>query len=409
MPTYTYALTGGTDAVAGYGDQWKVGFIGTWNALDSWTLAITGGEGNLTIGLGVFANLSPSVCFTYKKRVYIGAGSRYLYSENGDPTAWEEQDAGAGFQPYLSEFGYQDGITAISQIQGRLAIFAGRSIQIWTPDADPNNFAIVQTLDNIGTNAPLSVQNLGDYDVLFLDSTGIRSLRSREVTLNAYVDDVGSPIDSFIQDALLTYNASTAVGIVEPTDKDYWIYLGGNIYVFSRHPSSKIAAWSTYVPSDNYGVTFLPRKMVVLNGRTYIRAQPGVGGVDYLYLYGGASNNSYDANTIVSIQTPWLFDKTPDTLKQFVSMNTVIQGRWTITISADPQSNTFKTVIPARGIAATPSSLADSTYDLMTYPVPGLKGTHFSVKAVSTPAAATLPALLSELTVHYNKAGDKTT
>jgi hypothetical protein len=404
----TYALAGGATAVAGYGDQWKVGFIGTWAIGDTWSLAITGGQGNLTLGLGVFGGLVPSVCFTYKNRVYVGAGSSFLFSDNGDARSWEEQSPGAGSVVYLSQFGSQDTINGLSQIQGRLAVFGTRSVEIWTVDADPNNFALVQTLDNIGTGAPLSVQNLGDFDVLFLDATGIRSLRSREVTLNSYVDDVGSPVDSFIQDALLTNNASTAVGIVEPTDKDYWLYLGGNIYVFSRHPSAKIAAWSTYVPSDNYGTGFTPNKMVTLNGRTYVRGTDGSAN-DYLYLYGGASNNTYDANTIVSIQTPWLFDKTPDTLKQFVSMNAVIEGRWTMTISADPQSNTFKTVIPARGTAATPSSLADSTYDLMTYPVPGLKGTHFSVKAVSTPAAATQPAVLSELTVHYNKAGDKTT
>lgn len=405
MPYPNFA--GGTDPIQGYGDRWKILFAGAWAATDTWTVSIASSSGNVTFGVGNLHALTPTVCFTYKNRVYLGMGTQVNYSENFDPTAFEEQSPGAGFLRYLTNFGSQDVIGALSQLQGRLAIFGRRSIQLWTTDADPNNFAIAQTLDNIGTAAPLSVQNIGDFDVYFLDDTGVRSLRVMEVTLNAMIDDIGSPIDDFVRAALLTNAASTAVSIVEPTNKQYWLYLGGNIYCLSRFRTSKVSAWSTFLPKDQAGTTFAPKKMVVLNGRVYIRGTAG--GSDYLYLYGDADNTTYDANTPVTVQLPWLAgggkSNLPDTTKQGVGCSAVWQGNWKLQVSFDPQSNTFKTVIPARGSAATPNALTDSTYDLGKYSIPGMFGTHFSFLATSTPAASKSPAILSSITLRWNDAG----
>ena len=126
---------------------------------------------------------------------------------------------------------------------------ARRSVQIWSVDADPGNFALVQEMDNIGSKAPLAAQNIGDFDVIILDDTGFRSLRTREVTLNAYVDDLGVAIDSLVQTDLQSVSAATCAAVVEPTTKNYWAYLNGKIYVFARFSSSKISAWSTYLPT----------------------------------------------------------------------------------------------------------------------------------------------------------------
>jgi hypothetical protein len=405
MPTYNYILAGGADPVAGWGDRWKIGFGGTFAAAgEQWTMQITSDEGDFTLGSGaLFAQGSSlggsPVCLTYRNRVYLSLGSQFNFSDNDDPTAWEEQAPGAGFVPYVSQYGNQDSVEAFSVLQGRLCVFGRRSIQIWTIDADPSNFALVQALDNIGTIFPLSTQQLGDFDVLFLDDTGIRSLRSREVTLNAYVDDVGSQIDDFVRDALLT-NAGPVCGIVEPTTKNFWLSLNGVIYVLSRHQSSKVSAWGTYLPVGSDGVNFTPQKFEILNGRVYCRAVEGG-----LYLYGGANNTTYDNSTIVTVQVPWLDDKRPDHRKQFTAINAVIAGKWTVSLSADPQSNVFTTCIPTRGSATVPNTLTDSTYDLRNFSVPGLIGTHFSIKCVSVPGAATDPAVLSSLTLHYNNAG----
>ena len=253
MPTntYTYPFSGGSTGIAGYGDRWLISFGGTWAHDEKWGLIFVSTAGDYDIGSINFfsASLLLRQCATFNDRVYIGAGPQFNFSDNGDPTAWEQQSPGAGEVQYLSYFGGQDAIWALSQLQGRLVVIARRSIQIWTVDADPANFALVQELDNIGTKAPLAVQNLGDFDVVILDDTGFRSLRTREVTLNAYPDDIGTPIDSLVQSDIQAVGVTGACGVVDPLTKTYMCYLNGKIYVYSRWPSSKISAWTTFLPT----------------------------------------------------------------------------------------------------------------------------------------------------------------
>ena len=406
MPTYTYPFSGGIDAQTGWGDRWNITFGGTWAFSDGWSIAVTSTEGDFTLGVGrLFINnlgsalMPATVCFTYRNRVYLGLGSQFNFSENGDPTSWEEQNPGAGFVEYLSEFGSQDTIVAFGQLQGRLAVIAERSIQLWQVDADPANFQLVQTLDNIGTLSALAVQQQGDLDVLFLDATGVRSIRSREVTLNAYVDDVGSPIDVFIQVALDAVGGSGACAIVEPQTKNYWLYLNGIIYVLSRHPSAKITAWSEYEPRGDNNATFAAQKFVVLNRRVYCRST-----TRGFYVYGGATNTVYDQYAIVTLQTPYLDDKRPGNKKSFQGLSHAKEGKWEISLSADPQSNNF---VPFSnfGTTASPDALTDSSYDLGNMESQ-LIGTHFSAKAVSQPdvAKTSLPVVFGSLLIYYNPA-----
>lgn len=270
MPTVTtnYDFAGGTAPISGFGDRWQIQFGGTWDTLEKWGLTFVSTESDFDVGSINFyaASVTPTVAFVFKNRAYLGSSTQFNYSDNGTPLGWEQQSPGAGFQKYLSYFGGQDTVNAMSQLQGRFIVVARRSVQIWNTDADPSLFALVQEMDNIGTQAPLSVQNIGDFDVIILDDTGFRSLRTREVTLNAYVDDVGVAIDSLVQADLLSVAASTCCGIVEPTTKNYWGYLNGKIYVLSRYPSSKVQAWTTFLPQYEAYTTLNP-------GANYVASQ----------------------------------------------------------------------------------------------------------------------------------------
>lgn len=257
MGTTTIAFAGGVSPIQGFGSRQLVGFNGTWAAGEHWAFELVSPTlGNIQVGLGQLAGLTPTCLLNFKQRVYIGLGTRFAFSDNDLPTNLEEQDPGAGFVDFMSNFGSQDAIACLGVLQGRLVVLGNRSIQIWTANGDPKQFNLAQVLDNIGTNAPLSGQQVGDYDFLFLDpDTGVRSLRSREVTLNAYVDDLGVPIDSLIQAALVGYDASGACGVVDPVSKRYWLFLKDKIYVFSMFRSSKISAWTTFLPTyDSLGI-----------------------------------------------------------------------------------------------------------------------------------------------------------
>lgn len=260
MPVYNYAFGNGANAIQGYGDRWQIQFGGTWLLFEKWGITLVTTAGDFDVGSINFFSSSvvPDVCFVFRNRVYIAGSTQFNYSDNGDPLGWEQQNPGAGDTPYLSYFGGQDVIYAFAQLQGFLLVIARRSVQIWTTDADPANFAFQQEMDNIGTRAPLSAQNLGDLDVIILDDTGFRSLRTREVTKNAYVDDLGVPVDSLVQADLRSVSASTCVGIVDPATKNYWGYLNGKIYVLARYPSGKIQAWSTYLPQYEAYATVNP-------------------------------------------------------------------------------------------------------------------------------------------------------
>lgn len=250
MATYTNAFASGVAEIPAYGQKSKVRFVQTWVAGDTWTLPITSTiQGDLTLGKGNIAGLSYVSAFKFANRMYLAGGSQFNFSQNGDVTLWEEQDPGAGLINYLTRFGSQDSVKAFASFQGNLVVFGTSSLQVWSVDADPDNFVLRQTIDNTGTVAPLSVQKLGDLDVFFLDSSGIRSLQTNLQALNASLDDVGTAIDSIVRTAMLGYDESAACGIIEPTTKQYWLYLNGTIYVLSRFPGSKIEAWSTFKPT----------------------------------------------------------------------------------------------------------------------------------------------------------------
>jgi len=274
----TFAFSGGVAPDAARGQKSKVRFGGTWVDGDTWRIdGVSTLSGNFTLGKGNISGQTFTGAKTLRNRMYLAFGSNFAMSAVGDPTGWEDQGIGAAVVPYLSQYGGQDTVTAFASTQGRLAVFGERSIQIWGINADPNQFELIQALDNAGTIAQKSVQSIGDADVLYLDSSGIRSLRAKETSLNSSVNDIGTAIDELIRVALVSYDASLAVAVVEPTTRQYWLFLNGDIYVLSYFPESKVVAWSTYK------ATYDPAEVITADQGTY---QPPLGFVNYTTVIG---------------------------------------------------------------------------------------------------------------------------
>lgn len=259
MATTTYSFVGGRAPASGWGNRAKARFIGTWANGETWTAPISSTlSGALTLGKGNISGQDFVSTFKLGNRMFVAFDGKFALSAIGDPTQWEEQDPGAGVVSFVSQFGQTDEVQAFASMQGRLAVFGTFSTQIWAVNADPAQFALQQALDQTGTIAPASVQSIGDLDIYYLDRTGVRSLRAKEATLNAYVEDVGTPVDSLIR-ALLsefgeTYeDVNVACAIVEPSTKQYWLHVRdpsfltpGTMFVLSRYPLSKISAWSQF-------------------------------------------------------------------------------------------------------------------------------------------------------------------
>ena len=252
-PTVT-VMTASYGAVTSVGAQYLISVLSDWKLGDWATVVFTEDISAVTVvvGYGDITGLTPSFLLTYKNKLYLICGDKFFFSDVGSPTVINDPNGtGNGFVETSNFTSENEDLVALASYQGRLAVFSRRNTQVWNVDALPENYTQIQLLQNVGTMAKLSVQSVGDLDVFFLSDSGVRSLRVRDSSLNAYVVDVGSPIDTLIQAALLSVtgeNNEDACGIVEPTSNRYWLYLKGLIYVLSYFPSSKIIGWTTFTP-----------------------------------------------------------------------------------------------------------------------------------------------------------------
>lgn len=392
MPTLGTTITplaGGLTGSAGTGEDVNVAFLNTWDTNDKFTLLVINNTTAVQVGFGAgqVTGVIPNFAFTFLDKVYFLAGASVFFSTEGQPTLFNDVYSTSptdGFVGMSNQYSAPENLQAIASYQGRLAFFSRNTIQIWQTDTNPALWANTQILANTGTMAPLSVQSVGDLDVLYLNDSGVRSLRPRVTDLNAYVDDVGSPIDALITAGLIAdaNNGALACGVVEPTANRYWLYLNGVIYVRSEFPSSKVKAWTTYTPTfflAGIQTTFVPQKFVVLGGRVYCLGTAG--GSTYVLLFGGTNNTSYDATQCIG-QIPFLDCGSPGTMKSSVRLDMLMTGTWILKGSMniyDNNLNTFKTIIPATNVATTESGGIFPYTD---------RGTHFSLWFSSTDAAA---------------------
>lgn len=403
----SFTLANGVTAVGATSQVSYLIFGGTvaltqWNYFDTWKIILVANNIRYTIGGGNIVNTVPSYCLPLGTKMYFCSGNTFYFSAVNDPTKWEAQDSGAGFQPAFDQFQAPSDVVSLGNYQGKLAVFCQRNIITYNVNADPTLMNQAQNMQNIGTMAKASVQSIGEEDVLFLASNGVRSLRVRDSSLAAIVIDVGSPVDNLITAALNSAGSNSgAFAVVEPTSNIYWLFLKGTFYVLSYFPTLKITAWSTFKPTyyvNGVLTTFNPIKGVVFNNQIYLLTDDGS-----LFVYGGLDNNTYDGS-IVTVETPWLDDKSPSKNKGFVSVDIGISGKWTLSAGCDPISGTLEDVA-ITGDPATPDSSIDSTYDkLMVAYI--ANGTHFRMRAVSDQSNVGI-IKLSTLSIKYEPQDEK--
>lgn len=392
-PTATL-MAGGVTGVSGVSQDSRFIVGGTWAIGDTINLVFTDAVTGVQqfVGAGELTGQQPTFCFTYKNREYLLAGTKWLFSAIDAPTVFNDVNAlGNGVIELSDFFDAPEIAVSMANYQGNMAVLAQDNIQIWQVDPDPTLFKQLQVLENIGTFAAESTQALGDLDVLFLHYTGIRSLRVRDSSNNAFVVDVGSAIDALIQAKLITCSGTekaAACGIVEPSSNRYWLFLKDTVYVLSYFPTNKIVAWATYAPTYDASGTqtaFTPQKFIIYNGQVYCRAS------DAAYVYGGSDNNTYDA-CVCEWDTSYLDFKQPGRMKQTESMGFACSGAWDVSVSADPKSGTLEKVYSNNGASYDIGSATKQTY-----------GSHIKWQGKTTGSTA---AVFSSLNMQY-KLADK--
>jgi hypothetical protein len=280
----------------------------------------------------------------------------------------------------------EETLTVAQEYQGLMAIFSANNIRIWSISEDSSINVFLQTLQNTGTTAPGSVVPYGNNDVFYLDTSGIRSIKARDSSNAAYVSDVGTPIDTHIRDYMDTLTEeeiAAAVGVVEPIDGRFWLGIKNRIYVLSYFPAAKISAWSYYE------VDFDIQHFAKVGDRIYVRGKDD-GGVDRLYLYGGADNNTYpDENEdICIIELPYFSAKNPAAFKELLGFDIIGTNSWKVELLPDPANEATKV---NQGIAT------GTTYGKPRYGVTGVS----SLFAVNLTCSSAGQATLSALAMHY--------
>jgi hypothetical protein len=308
-------------------------FGGTYEANDLFLINIAGvaysSRGSAS-GVGISA-------FTYKQRMWSVAGTLFLGSKLNTPNNWSDAAVASGYVQIdaSNESEGSERLVCVGQYSNYAVVFGRSQIRLYTISTDASEISFYQSLDNTGTFAARSVLSYGNNDVFYLDPTGIRSIRARDVLNAAYVNDVGTAIDPFVHSHLRELAIDTitrAVSVVEPVDGRYWLAIDNRIYVLSYFPSSKVTAWSYYE------TPFRVQDFVRDNALLYAR-----GDDDRIYLYGGDSGEEYpgDGEQPVSVELPFLNADSPSAQKMLTGADVALTNEWLIKILPDPNNESI--------------------------------------------------------------------
>lgn len=461
----TYAFSGASAEVRDYGQRSKFRFGGTWAVGDTWTAAVTSTlSGNFTFGKGNISDKTITSVFKFRNRAILGFNGGFALSAIDDPTGWEEQNVGSAVIPFTTQYGNGDSAYGFASIGNRFAVFGEKTTQIWTIDADPSKWVLSQVLDNTGTKHGNGIQAIGEVDVFYPDRTGIRSLRSKELSGDAFVSDVGTPIDSIVRAKikLAEDNSYPICSAIDPVTKNYWVFIYDTIYVLTQSPISKITAWATFEP------TYLPLTTLIsgtstitgltigvryhwqkganatsLTNGTEVLLKEGtftaqgtsvtitgatsdsflwksdntfrpkkmfvVNGIVYLI---GSNNRLYSYDPSVAdwsptyVETPWIDMGSPSKRKQFQAIDIAAVGSWRVSVSTNPQTGSFVQVMQKDPITS-PSLLAGSSYDLSRFAFSG-NGTHIKLRLeCDDKGAGVIAPKLSAVNIIYNVGNEK--
>jgi len=388
-PDYTAAKTGTASPIVtiystllGANQNGKaVTFVKTGTVTLTFAWPVTA-PSNLTRGGSDVGRAAGRYAKTYGDKMYAPSGAILYFSKVNDATKWDPAvpDTGAGSIDIATKSRARQVVTSMAEYYTNVAVFTPETIFIWYLDVDPAKNALIQVLDNVGTNASRSVTQFGDADVFFLEHSGIRSLRARANTNAAYTTDIGTAIDTIVQQYLATLldsQVNRAWGTIEPQDGRFMLFVGQKVFVYSFFSSSKISAWSIYnLPFDVEHIWTTSQAIYFRSG-------------EKIYSYGGIEGDQFDA-TAAKLQIPFLDANKPATKKKFYGIDAAVEGSWVTKIAQDPNlPATFDTL----------GNISEVTYPRDQIGI-DCETTHISVYMESVGVGQ---AKVGKISVHYNE------
>ena len=230
----------------------------------------------------------------------------------------------AGFLPVGVQASGDSTPTALGQFESFLAVFFEDAIQTWQVGADPSTHAIQKTA-YLGTRYPFAHGNMGS-DVFFLSQVGFRSVSTANQIGTLQDLDVGSPIDTLMQDEMRSVISPKTV---------YWrgggmlmSFIANRIYIYSISRAAKVSAWALWETDLTIDAA------AEVDGVMYLRSGDLVYALDsYAYTDAGAKFE-------VHIELPYMDCKAPGVEKQFVGVDLVMNGTARIAHRFNPKDTT---------------------------------------------------------------------
>jgi hypothetical protein len=336
----------------------------------------------------------------YKSKMYC-VGDKYLrFSATDNAFLWEAATdpndtsrAGANYINISLQEGASSRLTGCEIYYDKLVLMSEYTSQIWTVVSDYKQNVLGQILRATGTRAPWSVQGFGSGDVLFLASSGIRSLKARNVSNSAAVSDIGSPIDEYIRGIPEKYGSVNhyynARAILEPVVGRFWLAFPREIAVLSYFPGPDVTAWSIYTTDFDID------NIVVAGDRVFIRSG------DDLYLFGGVNGTDYD-NCGVEVRLPFHDGSKPGHEKVFTAFDATAEGSWDVSAAFNYDMPDAEEPVAHISPSNAANPVSTSTWNKGLHEMTAYS-THLSLRFYNKTAA---PAKLSSVAIHYNLAQD---
>lgn len=321
----------------------------------------------------------PTFALAYKSKMHLTAGPSVFFSALNNPLSWDPQEAGAGYVNFSENFSTRYDVVSIAPYKSQLAVFGQNNTQIWGWDPNPELNSQQQVLANTGAIGAGSIAQLGDIDVFYVSASGIRSLRSRDATDSAMSSDVGTQIDTLMEEEIALagpeYNISS---VIEPNSGRYMMSINDKIYVLSQFTGSQIQAWSTYEPLlGNID------RMVNSNTDVFIRCGNSI------YKLSRVNYVSADDYNVARVTMPYLDGEKPAHSKTFTGIDAAISGSWQVWAGTNTSNTAAKELI---------ATISAPTFQVGRIQMVGL-GTHIGSTMIST--SSNEPATIANLMIHY--------
>ena len=156
-------------------------------------------------------------------KVFAADGDVIRYSATGNPLDWSSPED-AGFLAFGLQQNGANQIDVLNIYRSNLVAFNASTFQMWQIDPDPEQMALLDSMEGIGSTWNQAAQPVGN-ELFYLTALGVRTVGIAGGSTNLQAGDVGMPIDSLVQQSMATAQQAgiAPLSCYYPAGGQYWL------------------------------------------------------------------------------------------------------------------------------------------------------------------------------------------